>query len=1463
MRHRSSKTPPRLRSAAIVALLISLIGQTIALAAPADGGATSNHDVFVAKKVRTQLAEEGKATFWVVMEAEADLSAAAAIKSWTDRGTYVYQQLTSTAATSQKSIQQFLRDMGASFKSYWIVNGLRVSATEAVVSDLEQRSDVDSILPVRTYRIPEPGPGKTEPKVNTVEWNIERVRAPEVWSTFGTRGEGIVVANVDTGVDFQHAALVNQYRGRQSDGTFDHNYNWVDPSNICGNPSLVPCDNNGHGTHTMGTMVGDDGPGGNQIGVAPNAKWIAAKGCETNSCSDLALTEAGQWIAAPTDLSGQNPRPDLRPNIVNNSWGGGPGDAWYQSIVQSWVAAGIFPAFSNGNAGPSCGSAGSPGDYAESYAAGAFDINNVIAGFSSRGPSAFGGITKPNIAAPGVNVRSSVPGGYAAFNGTSMASPHVAGTVALMWSAAPAIFGDIDSTRTLLDTTAVDTDDASCGGTPENNNVWGEGRLDAFLAVEQAPRGPTGTLTGTVTDAGSGTPIAGATVTAVGPDTERSTTTDAAGAYDFTLPVGDYEVTVESFGYVSQTVTVTIAEGGETVQDFALALAPSHSVSGTVTDEEGNPLAGVPVTILGTPLEPAITDAAGMYSFAAVPEGEYEVQVDGGGCLGVAVQTLVVDGDEVLDFQLQPVVDAFGYMCEPVEAEYVEANTVLPLTGDDAVATVDLPFSFPFYGASYSQAHVASNGFLNFLAPDATFTNSSIPSAATPNAAIYPFWDDFIVDADSSVRTESLGTAPDRSFVIEWRNVHFFDEPTKTVDFEVVLHENGRILTKYRSIAEDGREQGNSATVGIENHAGDTALQYSFGEASLRDGLAVLYRVPNAAIIEGNVIDANDGLGIAGATVTATSSEVSQSATTDAEGFYRMQVPLGTYEVTATATNYSTESAEVTLDEEDEVVTQDFTLTTAIGDVSPDSLEFIIPEGETRTAELTLENSGSADLTWEIKEAGGGTATVESSRASIEIENPNAKTSKALAKEGDTPPKTPAAPGDIIKSWTPTGMTLAWGVGYTGNVWLSDGVATGNKEFTVDGAETGRSWPTPWNGVWPGDMAYVDSLGLMCQVNVGGDNGIYCWDPDTGEVVESITGSFPWTGISQRGLAYRPDDDSFYIGGWNEGIVYHVAGLSHPTPGEVLGQCNPADPNISGLAWNYAFNILWSATNSLEDTIYQLNPDTCETLGTLEHPTPGFQGAGLEMDETGNLWTIGQAPNTAYLIDSGVPAFTDVPWISEDPTSGTVPPGGSQTITVTVDTTGLEPGVHTATLFFQTDAGRQPNFQVPVEVIVPAYRQGVNSAGNEYVDGASDTWAADQEWTAGSWGYFFNTGTLNTNQPIEATDDDPLYQRQRSARHGSMEYRFDGLPSGRYQVELLFAELKNWGPNRRLFDVLVESQPVLLGYDISGSVGTFTADRKEFFVDVTDGQLVVRFLERAGFGKPVINALRVTHRPDM
>ncbi|MGH2657205.1 MAG: carboxypeptidase regulatory-like domain-containing protein [Actinomycetota bacterium] len=1457
------------RWTASLALALSMALVAPSSAAP-DAGAQEPNAKIEQKVFDDLEAGRGTATFWALMREKADLDRAPSIEDSDARGEFVYRELTSTADRTQADLRRFLTRRGVDFEPFWIANTIKITGDEALLREVAARPDVERILADRRFELPKPAPGEDLPRINVVEWNIDRVRADEVWAGFGVRGEGIVVAHIDTGAQFDHPALVQQYRGNLGGGSFDHNYNWFDPSNVCGNPSLVPCDNNGHGTHTTGTAVGDDGdPGPNQIGVAPHARWIAAKGCETNFCSTAALLASGQWVLAPTDLQGENPRPDLRPHVVNNSWGGGGGNPWYQPTVDAWIASGIFPSFSNGNSGPSCGSSGSPGDYVQSYSAGAFDINDNIAGFSSRGPSAFESELKPNIAAPGVGVRSSVPGnGYASFSGTSMAAPHVTGSVALIWSAAPAIERQIDATRTLLDDTAVDTSNLTCGGTADDNNVWGEGKLDALAAVENAPIGPVGSVEGTVTDAATGSPIEGARVEAVGPIT-RTVMTDATGHYSFpVLSVGSYEVTASKFGYLSQTATVQVNEAETTTQDFALQPAPSHTVSGHVRDTDGEAVANGTVTILGTPIPPATTDADGFYSFDSVPEGTYDVRAESGRCFDPQTQELVVDGDETLDFTLPLRTDDFGYFCQVVEPNYIEGDTPLGLSGLDAWTEVPLPFEFPFYGEFYDTTFASTKAYVNFLQGNVFFVNSAIPSSGPPNGAIYAFWDDLNVDSAASTWKATLGEAPNRRFVIEWRNVSFFGDSSRRVDVEIILHEgSGRILTQYRNIAEDGREQGNSATIGVENADGSDALQYSFNEAVVDSPeFAVLYRLPPSGVLQGTVTDANDDLPVSSARVEVVQDgSVVRSTTTDADGIYRMHVPLGTYTVEASKTNYETGSETVVLDEEDETVTQDFSLRTPRGEVSPDSLELVIPQGELRTRTLTLENTGSLDMTWEIKETGGGAASA-STTVGLEKNpdyDPNSPTTEGLYRGGTPAGWTPDAPGDVIRSWPPTGLSLAWGVGFTGNVWLSDIPSNNrNHEFTVEGTPTGASFSAPWAGAWPGDMALDTTNDCMAQVNVGGDNGIYCWSLDDGSVQYSITGSFPWTTISQRGLAYRADDDTFYIGGWNQDILYHVRGLSHGTPGEVISQCSPPDGNISGLAWNPAFEIVWEATNTPTDTMYQLDPETCEVLSTLGHPSPGFDGAGMEMDEEGNLWIIDQDPNTVYLIESGVPAFVDVPWLSEDPQSGTLAPDASQDIEVTIDTTGLEPGEYNATIFILTNSGRQPTLRVPVKLIVPAYYQAANAGdGPGYVDGLGDTWGPDQAYSAGSWGYVDTKArAASTRRPIAGTEDDPLYQTQRV---DPLEYRFDGLPEGVYQVDLRFADISGPGnPNTRLHDVIIEGDTVLPAHDIAAEVGAYAADDHTFFVPVTDGQLNVRLAARRGYLPPVINAMRVAERPD-
>ncbi|GAB2924377.1 S8 family serine peptidase [Nonomuraea fastidiosa] len=921
----------------VVAATGLLVPQTAAQAAPESDK--------IDAAVQARLEQDGKATFWVRMKGSADLSGARRAVTKEAKVEAVYKAKSERAKSSQEGLRKLLDARKADYTPYWIVNAVKVTAGEKLASEIAELPEVRSIEPIRTVSVPKPDQGQAQARVNAVEWNIDRINAPRVWEELGDRGEGIVVANIDTGVQFDHPDLAAAYRGRNPDGTYTHDYNWFDPARVC--PSSAPCDNNGHGTHVMGTMVGANG-----IGVAPGAKWIAAKGCEYNTCTDASLLAAGQWIARPTDLNGENPRPDLAPDIVNNSWGGDGFDPWYKEVVDTWLAAGIFPAFANGNEGPACRTSGSPGQYITAYSAGAFDVNNDLYARSSKGEGENGEI-KPNIAAPGVNVRSSVPGnGYDSYTGTSMASPHVAATVALIWSAAPGLTGAIDSTRALLDGTAIDVDDTSCGGTAADNNVWGEGRLDAYAAVQAAPKEGLGDLSGTVTSGGE--PVPGATITVTGPLT-RSVTTGEDGTYALPrLLPGDYEVTAAKFGYAEATTEVTITAEQASTADLTLEAQPAAVVSGTVSTA-GTPEPGATVAATGTPVS-AVTDEAGRYSLT-LPHGTYELTVTPASrCSSSTTESITLEGDLVKDIELPLRGDNFGYTCASGAQPYVAGTEKLALTGDDEAVQVTLPFPVPFYGTGQSRAWIATNGFLTFGDSRVTTAgNVRIPSSATPNNAIYPYWDDFIVDDQAGVYTAVTGTAPNRVFVVEWRNVTFYNEPSQRISFSALLGEDGSIGFRYKDI-ESEREQGSSATVGVENAAGDDALLYSYNEPVLATGQSLAFTASRHGLVVGTVTDANDGEPIAGATVTV--GDVATFTTGDDGAFYG-QVLAGDYDVEVTKEHYGSFTQQVTVAPA-AVTRVDTELVTGRVSASAAELTVVQPADSTRKRTLELTNLGTA-----------------------------------------------------------------------------------------------------------------------------------------------------------------------------------------------------------------------------------------------------------------------------------------------------------------------------------------------------------------------------------------------------------------------------------------------------------------------------------------------------------------------
>ncbi len=471
---------------------LSVLAAVAVAAEPSDGW------LKVEPWVAERVAAGEETEFLVFLERQADLSGAALRGGRRERGRFVFDRLTSVAADSQAPLLAELRGLGAEHRSYWVANMIWVRGDRAIVEAMARRPDVRSINANPSVRFERPEVAPAESATGGPEPGLTHVGAPDFWAA-GFTGQGAVVAGADTGYDWDHPALISQYRGWDGAGS-DHDYNWHDAihsgGGVCGADSQEPCDDNGHGTHTMGTMVGDDG-GSNQIGMAPGARWIGCRNMNQGAGTPTTYSECFQFFIAPTDLNGQNPRPDLAPDVVNGSWSCPPSEGCtdpnvLRTVVENVRAAGIVVSQAAANTGPGCSSVDTPAAiYAASFTVGALDLSDTIASFSSRGPVTVDGSNrlKPDVSAPGVSVRSSFPGGsYGSISGTSMAAPHVSGLVALLISSNPLFDGDPDAIEQhIVDTAVPGTPTGqTCGGTPDSqtpNNTYGHGSARAVQST--------------------------------------------------------------------------------------------------------------------------------------------------------------------------------------------------------------------------------------------------------------------------------------------------------------------------------------------------------------------------------------------------------------------------------------------------------------------------------------------------------------------------------------------------------------------------------------------------------------------------------------------------------------------------------------------------------------------------------------------------------------------------------------------------------------------------------------------------------------------------------------------------------------------------------------------------------------------------------------------------------------------
>ncbi|HOC43856.1 MAG TPA: S8 family serine peptidase [Thermoanaerobaculales bacterium] len=449
-------------------LTVVVLGMIVAAVGAAAAGAGT-----IDAELRSRLEAGFTADFVVRFAEQADLSAAYRM-GWHERGEFVVASLREVADRSQAAARAILDARGTTYRPFLAGNEIHVRGGDvALATALAGLAEVAEIRAARELFIdPVVASPSTEGGLPELGWGLVDSGATSFWSTFGLQGEGIVLAEMSTGVQWNHPALINAYHCGSDPADPSC---WFDPSNICGGSM---CDNNGYGTAMAGIMAGSDDPGlPYQVGMAPDAEWIACKACESVSCSSFAIESCADWLLQPAG------DPDNRPHVVIVPWGGGGGNPWFEPRVTAWRTSGIFPSMQAGNGGSDCNTMTSPGDYQESFAAAAHDDTRTVGDFSSRGPSAFGHelYTKPSLSAPGVGIWTASPAdGWTAFNGTGVAAAHVAGAVALLWSCNVDLVRDVAATFDVLQATTGGPPAGNCGAPPdgEGNYTYGYSYLN-------------------------------------------------------------------------------------------------------------------------------------------------------------------------------------------------------------------------------------------------------------------------------------------------------------------------------------------------------------------------------------------------------------------------------------------------------------------------------------------------------------------------------------------------------------------------------------------------------------------------------------------------------------------------------------------------------------------------------------------------------------------------------------------------------------------------------------------------------------------------------------------------------------------------------------------------------------------------------------------------------------------------
>lgn len=869
-----------------------------------------------------------------------------------ERNREVIEALKYNAAQNQPAFEaelanEFEKGNIRGYTAYWIDNLFVVYANKSFLESLRQRGDIEYVTTNFSPELIDPlrsvskaggdmRPLRPSPLDNeTTTPGQDAIGTTRVNRELGITGQGVLVANCDTGVDGTHPALSARWRGNFAPTA----QCWRDAANL---GHATPQDGNGHGTHVMGTITGRaiSGSDTNTVGGAPNALWIATNTINqgTGSNFDNDVIADYQWFANPD--GNVNTTDDL-PDVIQNSWGVHSGFSGYSQCDTRWntfilncEAAGPVVTWSAGNEDVS--GLRTPAIHSMSayqiFSVGAVDAQDgappyPIAGFSSLGPTpctpASPDNIKPEISAPGVNIYSSVPGGGydGTYDGTSMAGPHVAGVVALMREACP----DCDhvTIKDAIMNTALDQ------GSVGQDNTYGHGVIQAYEAVVAVST--LGSIGGVVTSGGN--PVEGAKIK-ITTDTKQ-TFTDATGAYNLLLSEDTYSVEYSKYGYVSQTVHgLIVTEGNVTVQNVVLSLAPLGTLSGIVTDCFGNPAVGASVELLSVPVAPTTTNGSGFYSFN-IPQGTYDISALGAGC-GEANVTGVVVGPSTTQNITLPfdpryecsAPDGAGYVaCENNDLDGPTFNwfEIAPLAGgpgtatalvvDDSTLTYPLPFTYRHYGVNYNSVAVSTNGFVSFSTTSEAYLNEALPTA-TIGAAIAPLWDDLYPPDGGQIAY--YYSAADQAFIIEWYQISHYPAGSNTPEtFQVWLYNvatnpgpngNSQIRIQYHT-----HNNSTSATAGIGSPS--VANSYTFdgtldaNAQGLENSRVITYggfTVPEIGTISGTVTDGNSNLPLAGVMVSIQGNP--QTDVTDGNGDYSFTLVPGTYDLDYALLGYGPQS---------------------------------------------------------------------------------------------------------------------------------------------------------------------------------------------------------------------------------------------------------------------------------------------------------------------------------------------------------------------------------------------------------------------------------------------------------------------------------------------------------------------------------------------------------------------------